>query len=400
MALDLNVDPMVTGPFVGAPNKSRIGSFPYGTYSKDASDEFKAVVNAGNVLPQFAISTRIPVTTEQAQVAYQYGPISHNVTQINNGIVNAAMPIAMGVGVFGSGGSVSGLQMIQDWSTSPGGSLRWGMGFRNLSFNVNSLGDTKLSYTGGVWPGFMYVWRPSTMTAVGYIASAYSFLGNSWAPRFVGQSQLWAQTWAGDNSWICWGGYGTRSFEVNHIGDTVTWLAGDMLIVEYWAGAIFFPYSATASPGSCYLKGIGQFGGGTNNVGASDLTDIDLAGNAEFNTQIPLGSSYAGTVEVPVQGENPVVAPNLTDVSPGAGPHISLTFDNPVGIVGPTIGAASDGLGVTGVTAISTTQIDLACAIRPDHPDGDAETATLAPPIGEADNLGPPIPTGIGAIII
>jgi hypothetical protein len=94
------------------------------------------------------------------------------------------------------------------------------------------------------------------------------------------------------------------------------------------------------------------------------------------------------------------VTPALTAVDPGVGPHLSLTFDNPVGITGPTIGGPSDGLGVTGVTQISTTQIDLACAIRPDHPTGQADTHTLAPPIGEADNLGPPIPTGIGAIVI
>jgi hypothetical protein len=100
------------------------------------------------------------------------------------------------------------------------------------------------------------------------------------------------------------------------------------------------------------------------------------------------------------RAEVPAITPNLTVVNPGTGPHISLTFDADVGITGPTIGAASSGLGVTGVTAISTTQIDLACAIRPDHPDGSASSSTLVPPIGEADNLGPPVPTGIGATVI
>jgi hypothetical protein len=95
-----------------------------------------------------------------------------------------------------------------------------------------------------------------------------------------------------------------------------------------------------------------------------------------------------------------VAAPSILAVYPTTGPGIRLTFDNPVGIIGPTIGGPVDGLGVTGVLQIDTTHIQLECAIRPDHPDGDAETATLAPPIGEADNLGPPIPTGIGAIII
>jgi hypothetical protein len=98
--------------------------------------------------------------------------------------------------------------------------------------------------------------------------------------------------------------------------------------------------------------------------------------------------------------DSAAATPNLTNVSPGTGPHLSLTFDNPVGITGPTIGAASSGLGVTGVTAISTTQIDLACAIRPDHPVGQADTSTLAPPLGSAENLGPHVPTGVGATVI
>jgi hypothetical protein len=114
--------------------------------------------------------------------------------------------------------------------------------------------------------------------------------------------------------------------------------------------------------------------------------------DAAYNPSLPWRYEILAT--------GPAAPVNLTAVAPGVGPHLSLTFDNPVGITGPTIGPASSGLGVTGVTSISTTQIDLACAIRPDHPDGQADTHTLAPPIGEADNLGPPIPTGIGAVII
>ena len=92
--------------------------------------------------------------------------------------------------------------------------------------------------------------------------------------------------------------------------------------------------------------------------------------------------------------------PNLTAVTPGTGPRISLTFDNPVTATAPTIGGASSGLGVTGVTEISATQIDLACAIRPDAPVGEADTTTLTPPVGEADNLGPPVPVGVGATVL
>lgn len=400
MALNLNVDPLVNGPFVGAPNRSRIGSFPYGTYGYSGSDAFQGVVNAGNVLPQFGISTRIPTAGEQAQVAYYYGPVSHIVDQLDSGTVRAAMPIAMGVGVFGSSGSLSGVQMIQPASDSPGGAARWGMSYRHLSSNVNTLGQSKLALYGGVWPGFIYIWRPSTMTAVGYIASAYSAVGNLWNPWTTGNSQLWGQVWAGDSTWICSYGGGPRSYEINHIQDVVDYLAGDMLIVEYWAGSFFGCGSATASVGVCTMRGVAQFGGGTNNIGGADVTEIDLAGAATFNTQIPLLSSYTGTVEVPVQGENPVATPNLITVTPMTGPVLRLEFSNPVGITGPTITGPADGLGVTGVTAHSTTEIDLACAIRPDHPEGDANNATLAPPIGEADPLGPPVPTGVGATVI
>jgi len=83
------------------------------------------------------------------------------------------------------------------------------------------------------------------------------------------------------------------------------------------------------------------------------------------------------------------VLPNLTDVSPGGGPHISLTFDNPVGITGPTFGPAVEGILVTGASQISSTQIDLALTAASQPP---------AAPIGSATNdLGPEAPSG-GAV--
>jgi hypothetical protein len=139
-------------------------------------------------------------------------------------------------------------------------------------------------------------------------------------------------------------------------------------------------------------------GGGTDVTLITSKAAVTTEATPIHNTFVDLPG--LSDVTFPTAAILPAGGANLVDVSPGTGPHLSLTFDGPVGITGPTIGAAADGLGVTGATQISATQIDLACAIRPDHPDGDAETATLAPPIGEADNLGPPIPTGIGAIII
>ena len=378
--MNLNVDPLVTGPFIGAPNKSRIGSFTYGTYSLDTDTAFKAVVNTGVILPQFGISTRIPTAGQQAQVAFQYGPVPHHVTSIDSGSVIASMPVAMGVGVFGSGGTLRGTEMIQSAGDSPAGDKRWGLSFKDISTNVNTLGQTKYPSLAGSMPGFIYIWRPSTMTAVGYCASAYSYSANNWIPSFV-NDQAWAQMWGGSAEWVCWYGGGPRTYEVNHIQDVVTYLAGDMLIIEYWAGARFSAQSASANVGACTLRGIIQFGGGTNNTGGSDIGATGLSA-ATYNTQIPLNSAYAGTVTVPVQGENPVGIPNLTDVSPGVGPHISLTFDNPVGMVGPTIGPASSGLGVTGATQIDATHIDLATDYPPVHPLGEA--TEVAPP---ADNV-------------
>jgi hypothetical protein len=59
----------------------------------------------------------------------------------------------------------------------------------------------------------------------------------------------------------------------------------------------------------------------------------------------------------------PTGAANLIAIAPGTGPHLSLTFNNPVGITGPTIGSAVDNLGVSGATQVSPTEIDLVCNI-------------------------------------
>ncbi len=82
-------------------------------------------------------------------------------------------------------------------------------------------------------------------------------------------------------------------------------------------------------------------------------------------------------------------APNLIDVSPGAGPHISLTFDNPVGIIGPALGPSVEGILVTGATQVAPAQIDLALTAAGTPP---------AAPIGSATNdTGPEAPSG-GAV--
>lgn len=98
--------------------------------------------------------------------------------------------------------------------------------------------------------------------------------------------------------------------------------------------------------------------------------------------------------------ETPAATPKLTNVDPQSGPEIRLTFDLPVTADPPTIGAASSGVGVTGVTQVDSTTIDLNLAVRPDTIDGDAAYNSFPPPVGEADVAGPPVPTGIGAEIV
>jgi hypothetical protein len=94
---------------------------------------------------------------------------------------------------------------------------------------------------------------------------------------------------------------------------------------------------------------------------------------------------WAGIVWMDVSA----VVPSLTDVSPGAGPHISLTFDNPVGVVGPTLGPAAAGISVTSVAQLDSTHIDLNLVAAGQSP---------AAPIGAATNdTGPEAPSG-GAV--
>jgi hypothetical protein len=81
----------------------------------------------------------------------------------------------------------------------------------------------------------------------------------------------------------------------------------------------------------------------------------------------------------------------LTDVSPGTGPRLSLTFDNPIGITGPTLGPASSGVAATGATQVDETHIDLDLAIAPTEVlTGEAQAcnAFAAPTGGTATDTG------------
>jgi hypothetical protein len=183
---------------------------------------------------------------------------------------------------------------------------------------------------------------------------------------------------------------------------TVAALAGDVLVVEYHMIGHVLPFG---TPTSGHLTFSMAIGGGTD--ATPEGTRTVNGSNDYWNEATPIHNTFIdlptlSSITFPTGVPSPAYGPppSLINVSPGTGPRLSLTFDGPVGIIGPTIAGPMDGLGVTGATQILPAQIDLACVIRPDHPDGDADNATLVPPIGEADPIGPPIPTGVGAVTI
>jgi len=66
--------------------------------------------------------------------------------------------------------------------------------------------------------------------------------------------------------------------------------------------------------------------------------------------------SYVGILTPPA---------NLTNVDPGTGPRLSLGFDGPVGITGPTLGPKVGPVNVLGATSVDATHIDVDLSIRP-----------------------------------
>ena len=244
-------------------------------------------------------------------------------------------------------------------------------------------------------PAFVYVYRPSTNSIVGVVAKG----------PFGNISKLASSTLI--NSYVGGNGPGgtvdttswrscSPEFSTAWTYYDVTAAVGDLLCWEMWGTAWSTLFDNQTITWSITLD-----------VGWNGTTGTDQVFNKAGNIDTVRGynnffywDDLAGLTQTNFSGPGPFAAPNLITVTPMTGPVLRLEFDNPVGITGPTITGPVDGLGVTGATQISTVLIDLACAIRPDHPDGDANNATLVPPIGEADPLGPPVPTGVGATVI
>jgi hypothetical protein len=400
MALRLYLSPTEqAGGFAGIPRQTQAFGSTFGPPSANGNIydiggiwEDAQIVGAGRMLPCFPITTTKPtsaatiITWNIATTLKNYpsGTTYHMV----------ATPVALGMTRITADTTVNSDDFIPPAATTG----QWSVEF----WSDNDLGGA-IRYYGQIQPNVCYIWRPSTAALVGFVWCGMSENGAAEYARWGQNQGYWYDTTGYPSTYIYTGsmtsfGRGSAGVNSKQINDayrgSVNALADDVIVFEFWHLA----NRAGVTPLTGNMYGRMAIGGGTDVTLITSKAAVTTEATPIHNTFVDLPG--LSDVTFPTAAILPAGGANLVDVSPGTGPHLSLTFDGPVGITGPTIGAAADGLGVTGATQISATQIDLACAIRPDHPDGDAETATLAPPIGEADNLGPPIPTGIGAIII
>ena len=411
MALRLYLSPTEqAGGFAGIPRATQVFNsslgFPSnaGNYMDSGGIwRFFCLPGAGRNLPVFPFTTTKPGVGERTTISINQA--QSLVTRPAGGTTYYSLhtPACIGAMEITSALTVN----PNDWMPVSGGTGQWSFQFRNENWLGGVLYEAALSLT----PAVAYIWRPSTATMVGVLwdtlAQQAPAANGCWGvtnSNSYETSADWSTKWvyarAGNNVWR--GAYNIAPWW--NSGTYTAWAsvavqAGDVMCVEYW----FFSWRANVSFGSGNRFSM-SIGGGTD---AGMTTTFNRNAPTENDGTSPIHNTFIDLPSLspatfPTDVPSPAYGPpaNLIAVDPGVGPHLSLTFDNSVGIIGPTIGPASDGLGVTGATAISTTQIDLACAIRPDHPDGDADNATLIPPIGEADPLGPPVPTGVGAVQI
>jgi hypothetical protein len=271
--------------------------------------------------------------------------------------------------------------------------------------------------TGGICPWLAYVLRPSTGAIVGWLYSQ-SWKGPAGGTGSVpsvdiGTGQIPATPYK--NSVDQPSNYDT-TWNVTGMQD------GDLIVWEWWhyfrkqPGGVAAAYPARAWRDHVSV----EFGGGlsgqplTYNGGGAPTTNgvpdyasaqgCNLAAMSgiepvEFTPTYLIRAS-PGTTGIELEFIDGTPERTMTTVEP-YGTGLRLVFGDEVILATPVdVGTPYNGIGVLGVTDTSTTVKQVALATRPDHPTGQADTHTLAPPIGEADNLGPPIPTGIGAVVI
>jgi hypothetical protein len=291
-----------------------------------------------------------------------------------------------------------------DWiPTGTAGQWSWQFRDENYTNGVTYEGSLNLI------PAIAYIWRPSTASMVGVlwdvfaqneatVLGCWGLSNNNYYYTYDDWSDRWNYVSGYQNCRR--GAYNDAPFWESGVvtaWSSVAAQADDVMCIEYW----FYSSRANSSYGSGQKVSM-SIGGGTDATMDATYTNSNPLNDGStpiHNTfiDLPTLSAISFPTDVPIPLST---GSNLVSVTPGPGPMLRLGFDVATGITGPTIGPAVSGLGVTGATQFDSTHIDLACAIRPDHPDGAADNATLVPPIGEADPLGPPVPTGAGATVI
>lgn len=271
-------------------------------------------------------------------------------------------PLALGVTRITSALTVDPDNWIPTGSTG-----QWAWQFRDENY------DNGVDYTSkrNLIPAMAYIWRPSTATMVGVLWCTYSQnsateLG-SWgdgSANYYNFSGDWSDRWVYTHAYQDFT-HGTRNGGApvwDTFKQSVACQANDVMVIEYWC----FSHRADTNYGSGQKFSM-SIGGGTDVTldGTRSQNSPGYEATPTYNTFIDIPALSPVTFPTDFPTAAFTAPPNLIAVDPGAGPHLSLTFDNPVGITGPTIGAAAAGVAVTGATQVSETQIDLELAIAP-----------------------------------
>jgi len=295
----LNVDPLIRGPFRGASVVSQITTNPDGFYTKDASDEWRGPVSIGRTMPQYAIGYRIPTAGQYARESYAFNTIPHNVVSVNQGKVNAFMPVFMAVGKFYGSGTINAAQVIGQAQYSPTEVQKWGIAYQDQSYNINTNGQTKYPLDfAGVRPECCYIWR-SGVGMVGFIFSCRTIAALTDGPSRQNPLDSWHEEWGCHGYWVSTSSFGVKSVEPTHLRNR-NYQDGDLLIVEYFGMSTLSAQSASANVGVCNLAGIVQIGGGTNHETTGATWDLGGdVGTPTQNTEIPIGVGTPPDIRTP-----------------------------------------------------------------------------------------------------
>lgn len=225
------------------------------------------------------------------------------------------------------------------------------------------------------FPAFVYIYRPSTQSVVGTLASPLS--SGRWSDMVYNCTSYVRAAGAGGtgpgNGWYAF--FSEYQKSLDYTRQNVDFQNGDYLCYEMWGCS--YTSARTGTMSWIVDFDVGWNGGVSTDQPWGTNTALNHNGNCFF-----YWDDLSAPVGVPVTGlpysSSPVT---LTNVDPSSGPKVRLTFDNPVTAGGDatTIGPASSGLGVTEVEQIDDVTVDLHTDYPPAHPLGEAESLPSTP---------------------